>query len=252
MHPEAKSKIAVLGGTGKEGSGLALRWADAGHHVFIGSRSPERAQAAAVAINKRVGADLAQGAANLGAAQHADIVVLTVPYAAQLSTLQEVKVALAGKILIDVTVPLVPPQVGRVQLPDGGSAVIKAQTMLGPGVRVVSAFQDVSAELLGELGHAGDCDVLVCGTTARRRAQVIALAHHAGMRASTPASGELGGGGGVELGADHHQPPIQDQAFRHRHHRPSGGVKGCLAPRKNRSSSPPPNSASRRWRVFRW
>ena len=130
MHPEAKSKIAVLGGTGKEGSGLAFRWANAGHHVFIGSRSPERAQAAAAAINARIGANLAGGSDNLAAAQHADIVVLTVPYAAQLATLQEVKVALAGKILIDVTVPLVPPQVGRVQLPDGGSAVVKAQAVL--------------------------------------------------------------------------------------------------------------------------
>jgi len=183
MHPEAKYKIAVLGGTGKEGAGLALRWADAGHHILIGSRSPDRAQATAATINARVGADLAQGSANLGAAQQADIVVLTVPYAAQLSTLEQVKVALAGKILIDVTVPLVPPQVGRVQLPDGGSAVVKAQAMLGPGVRVVSAFQNVSAELLAELGHAVDCDVLVCGDDRDARAQVIALAQHAGMRA---------------------------------------------------------------------
>jgi NADPH-dependent F420 reductase len=183
MHPESKSKIAVLGGTGKEGSGLALRWANAGHHVFIGSRSPERAQAAAAAINARVGSELAQGSDNLTAAQHADIVVLTVPYAAQLSTLEEVKVALAGKILIDVTVPLVPPQVSRVQLPEGGSAVVKAQAMLGPGVRVVSAFQNISAELLAELGHAIDCDVLVCGDDREARAAVIALAQHAGMRA---------------------------------------------------------------------
>jgi NADPH-dependent F420 reductase len=183
MHPESKSKIAVLGGTGKEGSGLALRWANAGHHVFIGSRSPERAHAAAAAINARVGSDYAQGSGNLAAAQHADIVVLTVPYAAQLSTLEEVKVALAGKILIDVTVPLVPPQVSRVQLPDGGSAVVKAQAMLGPGVRVVSAFQNISAELLGELSHAIDCDVLVCGDDREARAQVITLAQHAGMRA---------------------------------------------------------------------
>src|SRR5947199_5618387 len=99
MHPEAKSKIAVLGGTGKEGSGLALRWADAGHHISIGSRSPERAAAAAAAINARLGADLAQGSDNLAAAQHADIVVLTVPYAAQLATLEEVKVPLAGTSL---------------------------------------------------------------------------------------------------------------------------------------------------------
>src|SRR6185312_7819985 len=106
-----------------------------------------------------------------------------VPYAAQLSTLEEVKIALAGKILIDVTVPLVPPQVGRVQLPEGGSAVVKAQAMLGPGVRVVSAFQNVSAELLTELDRAIDCDVLVCGDDRDARARVVALSQDAGMRA---------------------------------------------------------------------
>ncbi len=183
MHPEPKQKIAVLGGTGKEGSGLALRWAHAGHHIVIGSREPARAQAAAAAINARVGVDRAEGTGNLAAAQSSDVVVLTVPYAAQLPTLEEVKTALIGKILVDVTVPLVPPQVGRVQLPDGGSAVVKAQAMLGSGVRVVSAFQNVSAELLIEIGHAIDCDVLVCGDDRDARAQVIALARDAGMRA---------------------------------------------------------------------
>ena len=109
--------------------------------------------------------------------------VLTVPYAAQLATLRKAASALAGKILIDVTVPLVPPQVGRVQLPDGGSAALAAQEMLGDGVRVVSAFQNVAAELLADLGHAIDCDVLVCGDDREARAQVIALARAAGMRA---------------------------------------------------------------------
>ena len=183
MHPKSKSKIAVLGGTGKEGSGLALRWANAGHYLVIGSRLPERAREAAAAINTRIGVERAEGADNLAAARSADIVVLTVPYAAQLATLEQVKAALAGKILIDVTVPLVPPQVGRVQLPDGGSAVVRAQAMLGPGVRVVSAFQNVSAELLAELDHPVDCDVLVCGDDREARAQTIALAQDAGMRA---------------------------------------------------------------------
>jgi 8-hydroxy-5-deazaflavin:NADPH oxidoreductase len=183
MQPQPRSKIAVLGGTGKEGSGLALRWANAGHHIFIGSRNRERAQQTAVAINARIGADRAEGADNVAAAQKGDVVVLTVPYAAQLPTLDEVKLALAGKILIDVTVPLVPPQVGRVQLPDGGSAVVKAQAILGAAVRVVSAFQNVSAELLAEIGRAIDCDVLVCGDDREARAQVIALAQDAGMRA---------------------------------------------------------------------
>lgn len=183
MQPQAKARIAVLGGTGKEGAGLALRWANAGHHIVIGSRARERAAQAATAINARIGAKRAEGLDNAGAAASGDIVVLTVPFAAQLATLQEVRTSLAGKILIDVTVPLVPPQVGRAQLPEGGSAVLAAQNMLGAGVRVVSAFQNVSAELLSDLGRPIDCDVLVCGDDREARAQVIALAREAGMRA---------------------------------------------------------------------
>jgi hypothetical protein len=175
--------IAVIGGTGKEGSGLGLRFAHAGHRVLIGSRSPERARETAAGINARVGAERAQGADNLAAAQGGEVVVLTVPYAAQLETLTGIKPALAGKILIDVTVPLMPPQVGRAQLPEGGSAVLNAQNLVGGGVRVVSAFQNVSAEHLGILGHAIDCDVLVCGDDKDARGQVIALAKDAGMRA---------------------------------------------------------------------
>jgi 8-hydroxy-5-deazaflavin:NADPH oxidoreductase len=175
--------IAVIGGTGNEGSGLALRWAHAGHRVLVGSRTAERARETAAGINARVGAERAQGMDNFAAAQGGEIVVLTVPYAAQLDTLEGIKAALAGKVLIDVTVPLVPPQVSRVQLPDGGSAVLKAQKLLGDGVRVVSAFQNVSAEHLGVLGHAIDCDVLVCGDDGDARAEAIALAREAGMRA---------------------------------------------------------------------
>jgi NADPH-dependent F420 reductase len=179
----SQKTIAILGGTGKEGSGLALRWAHAGHRVIIGSRAPERARGTAASINTRIGHSRAEGSDNLVAAQSGEIVVLAVPYAVQLATLQEVSAALAGKILVDVTVPLVPPQVGRVQLPDGGSAVVKAQAMLGERVRVVSAFQNVSAELLGEIGKPVDCDVLVCGDDREARAEVIALAVDAGMRA---------------------------------------------------------------------
>jgi NADPH-dependent F420 reductase len=183
MPAPAKPTIAVLGGTGQEGSGLALRWASAGYRIVIGSRSKERAAEAAAAINASVGGERAAGADNISAATKGEIVVLTVPYAAQLATLNEVKPALAGKILVDVTVPLVPPQVGRVQMPDGGSAVVRAQAMLGESVRVVSAFQNVSAELLATPGCAIDCDVLVCSDDRDARAQVIALAQAAGMRA---------------------------------------------------------------------
>lgn len=173
----------MLGGTGKEGSGLALRWAHAGHHVIIGSRSRDRAIETAATINTQIGVERAEGTENLAAAASGEIVVLAVPYAAQLLTLTEVRLSLVGKILVDVTVPLVPPQVNRVQLPDGGSAVVLAQKMLGEGVRVVSAFQNVSAEHLKALDHVIDCDVLVCGDDRDAREQVIALARDAGMRA---------------------------------------------------------------------
>jgi 8-hydroxy-5-deazaflavin:NADPH oxidoreductase len=180
MQPQI---IAVIGGTGKEGSGLALRFAHAGHRVLIGSRSVERAREAAAAINTRVDGTRAEGMDNLSAAQGGGIVILTVPYAAQLETLRGIQKALQGKIVIDVTVPLKPPQVGRVQLPDSGSAVVDAQKLLGDGVRVVSAFQNVSAEHLKEIGHPIDCDVLVCGDDREACTATITLAKDAGMRA---------------------------------------------------------------------
>jgi len=142
-----KATIAVLGGTGKEGGGLALRWAHKGHRVIIGGRSAERAGESAAAMNATLGGENVSGMANVDAAAAADIVVLAVPYAAQQATVQEVAAGLAGKILIDVTVPLVPPKVSRVHIPEGGSAVEAVQKMLGEGVRVVSAFQNISAPI---------------------------------------------------------------------------------------------------------
>lgn len=175
--------IAVLGGTGAEGSGLALRWAAHGHEVIVGSRSAERAQATAEALGARAGPGArVRGAANLDAAQAASVVVLTVPHSAQLETADEVSAALAGKLLIDVTVPLIPPRVDRVQIPNGESAVLALQRRLGADVRIVSAFQNVAAEHLHDLAHPIDCDVLVCGDDAQARERVIALAADAGMR----------------------------------------------------------------------
>jgi len=174
--------IAVIGGTGAEGSGLALRWAKAGFRVLLGSRSRERATATATELNVLLGDDHVEGLDNRQAAQRADIVVLTVPYAAQLPTLRELKPALAGKILVDVTVPLVPPRVARVQLPEGGSAVEIAQRELGSAVRVVSAFQNVPAHHLMELHHPVDCDVLVCGDDKDARELVVGLARALGVR----------------------------------------------------------------------
>jgi 8-hydroxy-5-deazaflavin:NADPH oxidoreductase len=166
--------IAVIGGTGAEGSGLALRWAQAGYRVLVGSRDAARAAEMAVGFG-------AEGMDNQAAASACDIAVLTVPYAAQRSTLTDLRAALQGKILVDVTVPLVPPKVMRVQLPDEGCAALVAQSVLGDGVRVVSAFQNVSAGHLKDPEHVIDCDVLITGDDPAARAEVVKLASAAGL-----------------------------------------------------------------------
>lgn len=183
MSSDQRPTIAVLGGAGKEGSGLALRWAHVGYPVVIGSRAPERAVEAAREINQTLGRDAARGADNLIAAREAEIVVLAVPYSAQRSTVESVRDALSGKVLIDVTVPLVPPKVSRVQLPEGGSAVEAVQKLLGPEVRVVSAFQNISAHHLKKLDHEIDCDVLVCADDKATGDQVVAMAREIGLGA---------------------------------------------------------------------
>lgn len=179
-----KASIAVLGGTGKEGGGLALRWAHQGHRVLIGSRTCERAEEAAAAIRDRLGPTAnVTGGANRDVAGQAEIVVLAVPYAAQQSTAQEVADLLDGKILVDVTVPLVPPKVSRVQLPSGGSAVEALQHLLGDGVRVVSAFQNISAHHLTNLDEVMECDVLVCADDPVAADAVVALSEEIGLTA---------------------------------------------------------------------
>jgi NADPH-dependent F420 reductase len=180
-------KIAVLGGSGKEGSGLALRWAKAGHQVIIGSRDAAKAQATAAELNQILGQPTDQlrlrGASNREAAELAQVVVLTVPYSAQQPTALEVRDLLSGKILIDVTVPLKPPKVSVVQLPPEGSAVLALQQRLGQAVRVVSAFQNVSAAHLRDLTHSVDCDVLVCADDDAAGNIAVGLAEAAGLRA---------------------------------------------------------------------
>ncbi len=181
-----KPVIAILGGTGDLGTGLARRWAQAGYRVIIGSRTQEKADAAvsdlkSVMQERGVTAVTVEARENLAAAQAADIVAMTVPFSHHSSTLELVKPALQGKILIDVTVPLVPPKVARVQLPEQGSAGQIAQELLGEDVQVVSAFQNVAAHHLQE-GLGLECDVLVCGDKKDARAQVIELVEAAGMR----------------------------------------------------------------------
>lgn len=179
---ERKHTVAVLGGTGAAGSGLAFRWAHAGHDIVIGSRDAMKAQSMAAAFNAELGAERMRGTTMEQAARAGEIVVLTVPFAAQLATVREQRAHLLGKILVDVTVPLVPPKVSVVQLPASGSCVVAVQAELGNGVRVVSAFQNVSAHKLKNLSHAIKCDVLVSGDDKAARETVIALAADAGLR----------------------------------------------------------------------
>jgi len=173
--------VAVLGGTGKEGKGLAYRWARAGYQVLIGSRTPEKAVTAASQILELLdGGGSVVGMSNEEAAQQANIAVLTVPFAAHRSTLESVKDSLKGKLLIDVTAPLVPPKVSKVQMPPAGSAAQEAKEVVGEGVEVVAAFQNVSYEhLLGEADV--ECDVLVTGTSKAARLEALKLVEAAGL-----------------------------------------------------------------------
>jgi len=181
LDPAILLTIAVLGGTGKEGKGLAYRWADAGYHIHIGSRDAEKAQAAATDIMGLLeGEAYVDGMTNLEAARQADIVVLAVPYAAHKSTLESVKDALKGKILIDVTVPLVPPKVTTVQMPPAGSAAQEARQILGDDAQICAAFQNISYEHLMSDEETA-CDVLVTGTSKEARAEVIKLVEAVGL-----------------------------------------------------------------------
>ena len=175
--------IAILGGTGAVGGALARRWAAAGHAVIIGSRSAARAQAFAAELSTREpGPEEVRGMDNRAAAAAAEIVVLTVPYAHHRAILGEVKPALQGKILVDVTVPLAAPRVSTVKLPAGGSVAKAAQSFLGDAVRVVSAFHNIAAEHLVGSGQPAACDILVCGNDAAAREAVIGLVEAADLR----------------------------------------------------------------------
>ncbi|MFT5210049.1 MAG: NADPH-dependent F420 reductase [Flavobacterium sp.] len=173
--------IAILGGTGDLGGGLARQWSRAGYKILIGSRTEEKGKSAANDLLSEFPDLNVTGHENLEAASQADLVVLTVPFAHQLSTLETVKSGLLGKVLIDVTVPLMPPKVGTVQLPEMGSAAVMAQNLLGDEVYVVSAFQNVGAVHLQE-DHSIDCDVLVTGNKRTARETVIKLVEAVGLR----------------------------------------------------------------------
>jgi 8-hydroxy-5-deazaflavin:NADPH oxidoreductase len=179
----SKPTIAVIGGTGAEGSGLALRWAAAGYPIVIGSRSHEKAETSAQELSGQLpeGSAAITGADNAAAAQAADIVVLSVPYAAQSATIDQIAQGSQGKILITVVAPVKPPKVSHVWRPEGGSAAQEAQVQLGENVKVVAAFQNVSAEELKHLDHNVECDILVTGEDREAKQLAIELTQAAGL-----------------------------------------------------------------------
>ncbi len=170
-------RIGIVGGTGREGKGLALRWARAGHAVKIGSRDAERAKARAAELGAGV-----EGGDNAWCVADADAVLLSVPYAAHAETLRGLADALTGRVLIDITVPLKPPKVSQVNLPEGRAAALEAQAILGAGTRVVAALHHVSSAHLGEPDHSIECDVLLCGDDEAAKALVLGLIQDLGLR----------------------------------------------------------------------
>lgn len=177
---QAKPVIAILGGTGKEGAGLALRWANAGYSILIGSRQAEKAQNTAQEINQTLAIDTVRGTENAEAARHAQICVLTVVQAAHQEALLSLREALQGKILVDATArvdyrdpkPPAPPAAARL-----------AQDILGEQVRVVAAFQNVPAAALRKLDQPLHSDVLVCADDLEAAEAVLQLAQDGGMKA---------------------------------------------------------------------
>jgi len=175
--------LGIVGGTGKEGKGLAYRWLQAGHRVIIGSRQHEKAQTAVEELAEFMGfqPENLQGMDNRSAVEACDIAVIAVPYGGHKATLEDLKDVMQGKIVIDVVVPLVPPKVTKVQMPEAGSAAQEAQAILGESCQVVDAFQNISHERLLGQGDT-DCDVLVCGTGKAARQVVIGLVEDTGLK----------------------------------------------------------------------
>lgn len=161
---------------------MALRWARAGHSVFIGSRDAARAKDTATELSAEAGSNI-QGGENTAAVLASEIVVLSVPYSAHASTLNGLRAELAGRVLIDITVPLQPPKVTSVNLPAGQAAALEAQAILGADTPVVAALHHVSAVHLRDLEHAIECDVLACSDDKPALQRALALIADLGVRA---------------------------------------------------------------------
>jgi len=179
---DTKPTLAILGGTGDLGTGLARRWAKAGYPIVIGSRTADKAETAAHELAAVATGPKPRGMANREAAAAGEIVVMTVPFATAAAVLDDVKSVVEGKLFVDTTVPLMPPRVARVQLPAEGCAALLAKARLGEGVKVVSAFHNVAAHKLAVIDLDLDCDVLVFGDKPEDREPVIKLAEALGVR----------------------------------------------------------------------
>lgn len=173
-------RIGIVGGTGKQGTGLARRWARAGHTIAIGSRDPAKARAHVAEMGAPSG--LVEGGDNVWAVNGAEVVVLSVPYSAHAENLRAIAAVAAGKVLIDMTVPLVPPKVSRVHLPSGQAAALEAQAILGAATPVAAALHHVSATHLADPEHAIACDVLVAADDARAKQTTLQLVRDLGLR----------------------------------------------------------------------
>ena len=171
-------KIAIIGGTGPQGQGLALRFARAGIEVVVGSRDPTRAATTVAEVNAKLpkGSSNIVGLSNLDAIREADeMVIFAVPWSAHNDTLHNIKAELSGKILIDIVVPLAENDPKKVDMPPEGSATEAAQAILGSDVPVIGALHNVSATTLSNLDWDINCDVLVCGNSLEARKKVIEL-----------------------------------------------------------------------------
>jgi len=190
---ELEKTIAIIGGTGGLGSALAFRWGKSGYKIILGSRNEEKAKLSATKLNNLIDKESAKGMNNRDAANTAEIIVLTVPFSNHNAIVDEIKEVAQGKIVVDTTVPLVPPKVSRVQLPEGGSVARMTQEKLGKNVHVVSAFQTIAAAELGKEKFSGilssgnspsglENEVLVCGNNVEARSCVISLVEAAGLK----------------------------------------------------------------------
>lgn len=175
-------KIAILGGTGPEGAGLALRWLKAGHAIIIGSRDAERARSKAKELGGQAGGEIV-GLTNPEAARAGELVVLALPYAGLATTLPAVKEACQGKVVVSTVVPLTFGAARLFTPPPIGSAAEEAQQFLGPAARVVAAFHHIAAHELASPEHPIECDLLLCGDDPAAKQQVVELGASMGLRA---------------------------------------------------------------------